>query len=67
MKVVIFDNETETDTRKYHDTETFTTHRTMKKVTEDWTALEDEEDSEESYEEVTDNENFSEQEIFELY
>ena len=39
----------------------------MKKVTEDWTALEDEEDSEESYEEVTDNENFSEQEIFELY
>ncbi len=44
-----------------------TTHRTMKKVTEDWTALEDEEDSEESYEEVTDNENFSEQEIFELY
>ena len=39
----------------------------MKKVTEDWVALEDEEDSEESYEEVTDNENFSEQEIFELY
>ena len=39
----------------------------MKKVIEDWVALEDEEDSEESYEEVTDNENFSEQEIFELY
>ena len=43
------------------------THRTMKKVIEDWVALEDEENSEESYEEVTDNENFSEQEIFELY
>ena len=39
----------------------------MKKVIEDWVALEDEENSEESYEEVTDNENFSEQEIFELY
>ena len=50
----------------------------MKKVIEDWVALEDgmgwdrlsgtgEEDSEESYEDVTDNENFSEQEIFELY
>ena len=39
----------------------------MKKVIEDWVALEDEEDSEEIYEEVTDNENFSEQEIFELY
>ena len=44
-----------------------TTHRKMKKVIEDWVALEDEEDSEESYEDVTDNENFSEQEIFELY
>ena len=48
-----------------------TTHRAMKTVTADWVALEDEEDSDVSEEEVTNDaegdNSFSEQEIFELF